>query len=184
MNDEMTAGQLAQIYNIAKQRGCDREKIDQLILSGILSDFFRGNWNKEMRWELRFLGAGDQFSIGELVQETGTITSCKSVVDKATKEGFLRKEGDTLHFDMKMCPLFSKGMQTCYCAISTRVEHWESLVRDLKVKFSVKKVVFHTNDPQTEKATVEFDPGTKFQIFHCKDYPVIKGLGMQWEFEK
>ncbi|MBP6858751.1 MAG: hypothetical protein KBC33_02885 [Candidatus Pacebacteria bacterium] len=184
MNNEMTAGQLAQIYNIAKQQGCDHEKTNKLIHSGILSDFFRGNWDKGMRWELRFLGAGNRFNLGELVRETGTIMSCKSVVEKATNAGFLRKEGDTLHFDMKMIPLFSEGKETCYCAISMQVEHWESLVRSLKKEFSVNKVVFHTDNTSRRKVTfVEFDQGSKGELDYCTTYPVIKGLGMRWEFE-
>ena len=183
MNNEMTAGQLAQIYNIAKQQGCNREKTDQLIQSGILSDFFSGNWNKEMRWDLRLLGAGDRFDIGKLVHETGTL--CKPVMDKATDAGLLRKDGDTLHFNMKIIPFFDKGQTTCFCAISMRTEHWESLVKDLKDKFSVEKVVFHTDNRKAEDVVLtEVEPGTREYLNACKNYPVIKGMGMSWEFAK
>lgn len=40
----MTAGQLTQLYTIATQHGCGADKIQFLIESGFLADFFAGNW--------------------------------------------------------------------------------------------------------------------------------------------
>jgi hypothetical protein len=53
--EKITGGQLTQIYHIATQQECGLEKLQFLIQSGFLADFFAGNWQQVNRDEFREL---------------------------------------------------------------------------------------------------------------------------------
>jgi len=52
----MTAGQLTQIYNLAKQQGCDQDTIQFLLESGFFADFLAVKWKGVNRTDFRHLG--------------------------------------------------------------------------------------------------------------------------------
>mgnify|MGYP001592757378 FL=1 len=125
--------------------------------------------------------------IRDLIKETGTFTGCKELIDKFLAEGLLRKEGQTLHVDFKI------ARNGCMCGFTYQVEKIESVTRSLKEFFGANEVVYHLPTRTAEKSSiVEVEVGYKGKTYklpgahqgaeQCGTYPVIKGLGMRWEF--
>jgi hypothetical protein len=82
MKNKMTAGQLTQIYTIATQQGCDSDKVQALIESGYMADFFAGQWDHVVRSDFRSLGG----LIPEPTNQGRTIT-----IGGETKQSLLQK---------------------------------------------------------------------------------------------
>jgi len=123
-----------------------------------------------------------------LIYEVGTFTGCKKLMRKFHKEKTIRKVGNVLHVDMS---IFNPN---CICGISLRVSVVEALTRDLKKVFGVEEVVYHARQFESN-LTVEVEPGYSgdcndagrmkgFNGDSCRVHPVIKGLGMRWEFDQ
>lgn len=53
MKNNMTGGQLTQIYTIATQQGCGQDAVQFLIESGYMADFFAGRWQEVDRTQFR-----------------------------------------------------------------------------------------------------------------------------------
>lgn len=86
MKNKMTAGQLTQIYTIATQQGCDSDKVQALIESGYMADFFAGEWDNVTRSDFRSLGG----LIPEPNNQGRTIT-----IGGETKQSLLKKLQET-----------------------------------------------------------------------------------------
>lgn len=120
-------------------------------------------------------------SVMGLIESVGTFTGCKELVDKFNDKGWFRKEGQTLHVDFNI-----SDQAGCMCGFATRVEHIESVTRDLKRFFGTDEIIYHIT--RGNFVTVEVEPGHKGIIDNlpggkgwCNTYPIIKGLGMRWE---
>lgn len=125
-------------------------------------------------------------SVRKLIQETGTFTGCKELMDKFAKSGQIRKEGRTLYVEFSI-----SDEPGCMCGFATHVEHIESVTRDLLKFFDADEIVYqHTTKTEDNYVTIEVEPGHKGAIRNlpgafegdpwCGTYPVIKGLRMKW----
>ena len=98
--------------------------------------------------------------------------------------GFFRSEGQTFHVGMGV---FQPYACMCMCDNANSVERLESFVRRLQGFFGADEIVFHGRArdavfPEVESGTtgsITCLPGAKGV---CSTYPIIKGLGMRWEF--
>lgn len=192
---QMSGGQLVQIYNLAKQQGMNFDKTEALLRSGALSDFFAGTWPMEKRPALRKLA--EVLTPRQLIQEKGTFTGSVGVINVAHERGYLRKEGEVLHIDLRM---FTEdehqrsGSWGCVCSLTTHVETLEFLVRDLLKFFEVKEIVFYSRRQALISVVLEVEPGTTGywgvlpgaykNDSTCGTHVTIKGLGMRWNFAK
>jgi hypothetical protein len=97
MNTEMTAGQLTQIYNLAKQQGCDHDKTDTLLTRGTFADFLRADPTKVNRVELRKV-LGMKSLVRELSEaKVTTKVPVPAIAEKKTSECF-QSEGKFTYF--------------------------------------------------------------------------------------
>lgn len=117
-----------------------------------------------------------------LIRETGTFTSSKELIDKFVADGRIRKDGNTLYVSMEI-----SNVSGCLCGFAMRIEEMESVTRDLKNFFGVDEIVYYGLTRTIDDVhIVEFEPGSigSLDAEHsaCNICPIIKGLGMRWEF--
>ena len=131
-------------------------------------------------------------SVRKLIQEHGTFTGCKELMDRFQKEGLIRMDGKTLHVDFSI-----SDQRGCMCGFATEVEEVESVTRSLKKFFKADEIIYHApadgsgNLGSGNFVTVNVRSGRKCGIRNlrgayegdawCGTYPVIKGLNMRWE---